>query len=107
MERPSSRIIKIPKNIQINITNDKIIEIIGPQGKLNIDSFASIKGIKIIKSDNQISTEIDSRNELKFSVTIIALISNGIVGVQQGHQKKLIIKGAGYKALIEGKKIKF
>jgi large subunit ribosomal protein L6 len=107
MERPSSRIVKIPKDIQINITNDKIIEIIGPKGKLNIDSFANVKGIKIIKKDDQIFTEIDSKNELKFSGTIIALIKGGIIGVQSGHQKKLVIKGASYKASMEGEKVKF
>lgn len=106
MERASSRIIKIPENVQVNITN-KIVEIIGPKGNLNIDSFAKIKGVKIIKKDNQIFTEIDSKKELKFAGTIIALISNGIAGVQIQHQKTLKIKGGGYKALIEGQKVKF
>jgi len=92
MAKTPDRIINIPDGVQV-IMKDKELEIIGPKGRLVQKIPSQIQGLKIIQEKNQIFTQAERDQDRKFAGTFNALITNGIIGVQQEHQKELEIKG--------------
>jgi len=59
-------------------------------------------GIDIIFEDNKIYVSEKSVNDKKFAGTMAANIQNIMVGLSQGFEKKLYLKGVGYKVNLRG-----
>lgn len=103
MSRIGKKEILIPENVNVEIV-DKLIKVKGPKGEL---SFEHNHQVKLVKNDNVLNVERKSNDKLSKSLHGLTrvLINNLIVGVTDGFEKKLEIKGVGYKANVQGDKL--
>lgn len=104
MSRIGKLPIDIPSGVTITIDQDTIA-VTGPKGAL---SQFTMPGITVAQVGNQliVSRESDERAHRAKHGLMRTLVSNMVVGVTKGFERKLEINGVGYKAAIEGKKVK-
>lgn len=103
MSRIGKLFIYYNKNIKVKFKNN-IIYIKGPLGTLNY----KINNLIIInKKKKKISFKFNKKNYNNYIMigTSRALINNMIKGVSIGYEKKLILVGVGFKALIKNDKL--
>lgn len=101
MSRVGRKPIDIPSGVKAEVQGKKIkVEFKGKHLECAIPS-----GFKVEVHDNKIVVErpTDSRQDKALHGTVRALIMNMVKGLTQGFQKKLEIKGVGYKAQMKGK----
>lgn len=103
MSRVGKRILSIPSGVNISNENN-FVTIEGSKGKIS-KQFSSL--INIIIKDGNLTTERinEEKHTKQLHGTTNSLISSMLIGVSQGFQKKLIIKGVGYKASLQQNKI--
>ncbi len=97
MSRIGLKPIQIPENVEVEIEGS-IVTVKGPKGML---SRTISSGVEIKREENLIRVErVSDENSLK-SLHGLArtLLSNMVVGVNQGFEKTLEIVGVGYKAI--------
>jgi len=104
MSRIGKLPIAIPSGVTITVDQDTITAT-GPKGTL---SQFTMPGITVAVEENQIivSRESDAREHRSKHGLMRTLVSNMVVGVTQGFDRKLEINGVGYKAALEGNKLK-
>ncbi|MGL4950693.1 MAG: 50S ribosomal protein L6 [Mycoplasma sp.] len=104
MSRIGNRILSIPAGVTIDIQPTHVT-VTGPKGVLKIDY--NKKMVTVENADNKII--VKRLNEIKQTKmlhgTVNANIANAIIGVTEEFKKELVLKGVGYKAKVEGKKI--
>lgn len=106
MSRLGKLAITIPNGTQVTMA-DGFITVKGPKGELKQELN---KKIQVEINDNQISVKPvnpDSKEGKSFWGLFRTLINNMVVGVNEGYEKKLEIKGVGYKMVVNGNKINF
>ncbi|MDD3711288.1 MAG: 50S ribosomal protein L6 [Patescibacteria group bacterium] len=105
MSRLGKLPIKIPAGTQVNIDKG-FITVKGPKGELKQEL---IKAVKVEMNDNnELIVSINNpedKKERSFWGLFRALVNNMVIGVNDGYQKKLEIKGVGYKVAVNGNKI--
>jgi len=106
MSRIGRRIINLPENIQISVVDNTVI-VKGPKGELNFK--VPTYQLQIIINDQII--EVKRKSEDKQTKAMHGLtrvmIANMINGVSNGFEKKLEIKGVGYRVNLDGDKLNF
>lgn len=103
MSRIAKKPIIVPKNVKI-IINNKVILIEGPKGKLSLsvpDRIALEQKEEKVFVNRLGNTKQDRSNH----GTIRARVDKMILGVTQGHQKKLEIQGIGFRAQTQAQKL--
>src|SRR5690348_13327933 len=101
MSRIGKLSIKIPSKVEVKIENQSI-SITGPHGQLSRKISDSIfvtndhEEIKVIPKD-------DSRQARELHGLSRTLINNMIVGVSHKFERRLEIKGVGYRSQVQGK----
>ncbi len=103
MSRIGKKPISIPSEIEVQI-KDQEIKVKGPKGEL----LKKVRPeIKVENKDQEIivSPQIESKKTNAYWGLTRALIANMIEGVTKGYEKKMQIKGLGYKATMEGDKL--
>lgn len=104
MSRIGKKIIKIPEGVEIKF-NDGILNVKGPKGILN----QNIHPFIIISQENntiKLTVKNPEENEDKALWGLFgSLIKNMIIGVTNGYEKKLEIRGVGYKVIASGNKL--
>jgi large subunit ribosomal protein L6 len=104
-----SRVLKpvdIPSGITIKLEQDNIV-VKGSKGELKMplsNKIAMILEEKQISFKPKTANEADKK-ELAMTGTIKALVSNMIIGVTTGFEKKLDLVGVGYRAQAEGNSV--
>ena len=68
-------------------------------------TYALPEGVRVEKNDSQIVVSIVSDEYKHMWGLVRTLISNMVVGVTQGFEKKLHVLGVGYNAKLQGKKL--
>ncbi len=104
MSRLGKLAIKIPANTQVDIKTNSIM-VKGPKGELKQ---ALHKGVKVEIKDDEIivkPTDENSKDGKALWGLFRTLIYNMVFGVNEGYQKKLEIKGVGYKVSVAGNKV--
>ena len=101
MSRVAKNPIEIVDGVTVNVT-DAVIEVKGKVGEINFDLPETIS---LEVSENIISVKYDEDNQQSVALagTTRAIVNNMIVGVSQGFEKKLELKGVGYRAKASGK----
>ena len=101
MSRVAKNPIEIVDGVAVNVT-DKLIEVKGKVGEIKFDLPDTIS---LEVSENIISVKYDEDNQQSVALagTTRAIVNNMIVGVSQGFEKKLELKGVGYRAKASGK----
>ena len=103
MSRIANQPINIIEGVAVKIASNSI-EVSGKKGKL---MFELTPEVKVSQQDKTIL--VSKTNSSKFAIamsgTTRAIINNMVEGVSKGFEKKLILKGVGYRAKVEAKKL--
>lgn len=102
MSRIGKKIINIPDNVQVDIT-DNVIKVTGPKGELELNF---PPGVFVKRQDKQMTVGIENPEVKKNRAiwgTNRSLIANLITGVTTGFGKQLEINGIGFKAQVKDK----
>lgn len=101
MSRIGKKPVPIIDGVKVSLSNGTI-NVEGPKGKL---SYTHRPEIELAVEDNQV--QVTRRGDDKFSRSFHgltrALVSNMILGVKEGYEKKLELQGVGYVCQIKGK----
>ena len=103
MSRIAKKPIPVPKGAEIKI-NGQNVSAKGSKGTLEIvlhDSVAVNEEDGVL----QVSPKTESKGDIAMAGTMRALLSNVIVGVSEGFEKKLTLIGVGYRAQMQGNKL--
>jgi len=103
MSRIGKKIIEIPSGVEATIEN-QTIKIKGPKGELSFTFDPSI-GVKKEENTLQVVRSSDEPHVRSLHGLTRALLSNMVVGVSQGFEKRMEIIGVGYRAQVSGKKL--
>jgi len=103
MSRIGKLPIEIPKGVTVTI-NSNIVSVKGPKGSLTKEFH---KDMQIVQEQDTILVKRASDNKQHKSLHGLTrtLINNMVIGVTEGFQKGLDIKGVGYRAQKQGKKL--
>ena len=103
MSRVGNRIITIPEGVTIE-NNSNLVTVKGPKGSLT-KQFSPLISIKV--EDGKITTvrANEEKHTKQLHGTTNSLLSGMVIGVSKGFERKLLIKGVGYKATLMGNKI--
>ena len=101
MSRVAKNPIEIVDGVSVSVT-DAVIEVKGKVGEINFDLPETIS---LEVSENIISVKYDEENQQSVALagTTRAIVNNMIIGVSKGFEKKLELKGVGYRAKASGK----
>ncbi len=101
MSRVAKNPIEITDGVTVNF-NDGCIDVKGKVGELKFDLPETVS---LDIADNVITVKYDENNQQSVALagTTRALVNNMIIGVSQGFEKKLELKGVGYRAKASGK----
>ena len=103
MSRVAKEPVELPQGVEFN-QSGTAISIKGGNGTLSMELNPEVE---LVREDNTIT--VKSRSGSRFSAamsgTTRALLANMIEGVTRGFEKKLELKGVGYRAISEGKKL--
>lgn len=100
-----SRIGKLPVPIldQANVSVDgQTVRVDGPKGKLEQTFDRAVK-IEIVDNEVRLSPVDESRHANAMYGTARSIINNMVIGVVEGFQKQIEIKGVGFRAAMKGK----
>ena len=103
MSRIGKKTIIIPEGVEVKI-DDQEITVKGPKGELFLKI---LDGFLIEQKENTLSVvPIKGRGKINSAIWGLtrALLQNNVEGVTQGFEKKLEIRGVGYRATLEGEK---
>ena len=100
MSKVASKPIELNSDVQLEV-KDNVINIKGPKGCLE---FMKPSDINVEQSDNLIKVSTNSESTA-MSGTTRALLSNMVIGVSKGWEKKLTLVGVGYRAKADKLKV--
>ena len=100
MSRIAKQPVEIPSNVEINIEKNMIL-FKGPKGEMKMDLH---EDVIVDKKENTINVEVNDKNST-MAGTMRSLISNNVIGVSEGYEKKLNLVGVGYKAEVKNKQL--
>jgi large subunit ribosomal protein L6 len=102
-----SRLAKLPINIPAGVDVTVEGSTVSVKGSLGAMQFTFDGTVQIIKQDNTIvlKSDVNTKFAKALSGTIRAIVSNMILGVSKGFEKKLTIFGVGYRAASAGDKL--
>ena len=105
MSRIGNNPIIVPDGVTIDFNNN----VINVKGKLGELSQEINPNISVSISDNEIvfSRSNDQKENRSLHGLYRALVSNMIIGVNDGYTKKLELIGVGYRATVSGQKLDF
>ena len=104
MSRIGKMPITVPANVEVTIADGNVVTVKGPKGTLT----QAFHPEMIIKQDGNVLTVARPNDERAFRSMhglVRTLLHNMVVGVDQGFAKNLEVKGVGYRAQQDGKKL--
>ena len=103
MSRVANSPVRIPEKVDVTLSASEI-SVKGPLGTL---SRKLSPGVRVQKIEDRIEFTVNDNSNLAnaMSGTMRALVSNMVVGVSKGFEKKLSLVGVGYRAQAQGDKL--
>lgn len=101
MSRIAKMGVTVPEGVTVQLA-DEGITVKGKGGELNVPAHHLVK---VADNDGQLSFEPTdgSRKAVAMSGTMRQLVNNMVVGVSTGFEKKLVLKGVGFRAQAQGR----
>ncbi len=101
MSRIGETLIQIPEGVTLT-DNNGVVTVKGPKGQLE---FKIPEGIKIEIENNSIAVKrlSDLKTVRQLHGTVRSILNNYVIGTSKGFEKKLEIRGVGYRAKVAGK----
>lgn len=105
MSKIGKKLIEVPSGVVVSLEADLVI-VKGPKGEL---TYKIPRELKLSLSDNKLLVVpvIKSKRTPALWGTLRAVISNMVLGVTKGFDKKLEIEGVGFKAQMQGNDLVF
>ncbi len=104
MSRIGKQPVQIPDQVEVLLQKDEIV-VKGPKGELSQKFPEAIK-IKIEEGKVNIERKSETKKIKSMHGLLRTLIANMIQGVKEGFSKDLELHGTGYRASVEGGKLK-
>ena len=107
MSRIAKTPVPVPSGVGVRIDNG-LVTAKGPKGEL---AFSLSPGIEVIQDEGMLKVRVSgsegrvSKQILSMSGTTRAMLQNMMLGVSSGFEKKLTIKGIGYRGQAQGQKL--
>jgi len=101
MSRIANAPIELPKGVDFS-HNDGVVKVKGAKGELEMDLHPTVN---LNVDDGVISVAATENGTTAMAGTMRALIANMVHGVTEGFEKKLELRGVGYRAQMQGKKL--
>ncbi len=101
MSRVASNPIELPSGVEVSLTAQKV-SVKSSKGSLTLDIHS---GVEVKQDDNKLlfSARDGAKTSRAMSGTTRALVNNMVKGVSKGFEKKLELRGVGYRASVSGK----
>ncbi len=103
MSRIASSPVEIPKGVEVSL-NGQELSIKGSKGQLNL----TVHQLVEISQEDDVLKFGPAKNGKKpvaMAGTFRSIVNNMVIGVSQGFQKELELRGVGYRAQMQGKKL--
>jgi len=101
MSRVAKNPIEIVDGVTINVT-DSSIEVKGKVGEIKFDLPETVS-LEVSENIINVKYDEDNQHSVALAGTTRAIVNNMVIGVSQGFEKKLELKGVGYRAKASGK----
>ena len=103
MSRIAKEPVALPKGVEFNLSGTTV-NLKGGKGALSLELNSEIE---VAQEDNQLTVKprSGSRFAQAMSGTTRALLANMVQGVSEGFEKKLELRGVGYRAQAQGNKL--
>ena len=103
MSRIGNKVIVLPAGVEIT-NNDNVVTVKGPKGELTREFSKDIE-IRVEGTEVTLHRPNDSKEMKTIHGTTRALLNNMVIGVSEGFKKELEMRGVGYRAQLQGKKL--
>ena len=103
MSRIGNKVIVLPAGVELT-NNDNVVTVKGPKGELTREFSKDIE-IRVEGTEVTLHRPNDSKEMKTIHGTTRALLNNMVVGVSEGFKKQLEMRGVGYRAQLQGKKL--
>ena len=103
MSRVAKKPVPLPKGVELTRAAD-VLKIKGPKGELSIPINVEIE-VELTDESALVAPRSGSRFARSMAGTMRALMSNMVIGVTAGFERKLELVGVGYRAKAQGKKL--
>ena len=101
MSRVAKNPIQIVDGVNVNVS-DRAIEVKGKIGEMSFDLPETIS-LEVVENIINVNYDETKQQSIALAGTTRALVNNMIIGVSSGFEKKLELKGVGYRAKASGK----
>ena len=103
MSRVAKAPVELPKGVEFR-QDGNVVTLKGGKGELSLELNSEVE---LKQEDNvlRLSPRSGSRFSTAIAGTMRALLANMAVGVSEGFERKLELKGVGYRAQAQGKKL--
>ncbi|MGQ4618093.1 50S ribosomal protein L6 [Nocardia sp. R7R-8] len=106
MSRIGKKPIAVPAGVDVTI-NGQDVAVKGPKGALSLTVAEPITVAKGEDGQLEVARPDDERRSRALHGLTRTLVSNMIVGVTQGYEKKMEIFGVGYRVALKGQNLEF
>ena len=103
MSRIGNKVIVLPAGVELT-NNDNVVTVKGPKGELTREFSKDIE-IRVEGTEVTLHRPNDSKEMKTIHGTTRALLNNMVHGVSEGFKKELEMRGVGYRAQLQGKKL--
>ena len=103
MSRIANNPVALPSGVEIKIDGQRI-SVKGGKGSMEMDVHADVE---VKQEDNELTFAArgGSKQAKALSGTMRALVSNMVIGVSSGFERRLQLQGVGYRAQAQGNKL--
>ena len=103
MSRVAKAPVELPQGVEITL-GGRSVSVKGGNGTLSMELNSEVE---LVKEDDTVTvkTRSNSRFATAIAGTTRAILANMVKGVTSGFEKKLELRGVGYRAAMEGKKL--
>ncbi len=103
MSRVANQPVVIPGGVDVQVSGQKVTAK-GPKGNSELDINSLVK-VEMEDSSLKVASNNAEKKSVAMAGTMRALLNNLVVGVHEGFEKKLELRGVGYRAQAQGNKL--
>ncbi len=100
MSRVAKKPVTVPSGVQVALDGQDV-KVKGPKGEL---AFTIHENVRVAQEDGELRCQAasDSQGDIALAGTTRALLANMVTGVTTGFERKLELRGVGYRAQAQG-----